>query len=74
MLLGQCVRMSYKNKTKRNRIKVGTHFDTLTPHNKIIYKEKNQPDGCSCKGDDLVYGNGTYWYCSKCHLNQWGKQ
>ena len=32
--------MSYKNKTKKNRIKVGTHFDTLTPHNKLIYKEK----------------------------------
>jgi hypothetical protein len=63
-----------KRKTSKTKILVGTYFDTLTPQSKIIYKEKNQPNGCQCKGDDLVYGNGTYWYCANCHLNEWRKK
>ena len=63
-----------KKRSTKAKILVGTYFDTLTPESKIIYKEKIQPNGCQCKGDDLVYSNGTYWYCANCHLNEWRKK
>ena len=55
-----------KRKTSKKKILVGTYFDTLTPKSKIIYKEKNQPKHCKCKGVDLIFCNGTYWYCGSC--------
>ena len=32
----------------------------------IKYKEDNKPKNCKCSGVDLVFGNGTYWYCGNC--------
>ena len=59
--------MYSKTRRKRQqRIKVGTYFDSLSPEEKIKYKEKNRPAKCNCHPNDLVFGNGTYWYCSKC--------
>ena len=30
------------------------------------YKEDNKPKNCKCSGVDLVFSNGTYWYCGNC--------
>jgi hypothetical protein len=57
-----------KKRSTKAKILVGTYFDTLTPESKIIYKEKNH------KGVDLVFSNGTHWYCGNCHINEWRKK
>ena len=55
-----------QRKQSVKKIKVGTYFDTLSPELKIKYKENNKPKNCKCSGVDLVFGNGTYWYCGNC--------